>query len=337
MSAQQGVSILTEQVTKIQAEILKELIVDGRKTEMEIGKKLGLTKEVVRKNYLKLEAIGVITGATIHINYKSFGYKAVAHILINIDAQQADKLVDYLQKMPEVYSVFNKEVKGTVDLVVILRTLEQLNVVKDSIKKNFPVLEMKTAIWTDVKEMNQNLAIVKQDLKDITKENHEIKRNENDPQTAIVDEIDQRIADKLAENGRISMDSLAKEIGISPDNAKKRYEKLKKKGVLKVTIQINLSKIGYQAMCIFFTTTSNEKSNLIVEKVSRIPNIISIMKTSGDYDLQIYAMVQDIGQLLYIQEQIGKIPGIIKIEQEISRINDELKKWPSPRQYISTF
>ncbi len=337
MSAQQGVSILTKQVTKIQAEILKELIVDGRKTEMEIGKKLGLTKEVVRKNYLQLEAIGVITGATIHINYKSFGYKAVAHILINIDAQQADKLVEYLQKMPEVYSVFNKEVKGTVDLVVILRTLEQLNVVKDSIKKNFPVLEMKTAIWTDVKEMNQNLAIVRQDLKNVAIENHEIKRNENDPQTAIVDEIDQRIADKLAENGRISMNILAKEIGISNDNAKRRYEKLKKKGVLKVTIQVNLSRIGYQAMCIFFTTTSNENSNLIVEKVSRIPNIISIMKTSGDYDLQIYAMVQDIGQLLYIQEQIGKIPGIIKIEQEISRINDELKKWPSPRQYISTF
>jgi Lrp/AsnC family transcriptional regulator, regulator for asnA, asnC and gidA len=337
MTAQQGVSILTEQVTEIQAKILKELIVDGRKTEMEIAKKLGLTKEVVKKNYLQLEAIGVITGATIHINYKSFGYKAVAHILINIDAQQADKLVEYLRKMPEVYSVLNKEVKGTVDLVVILRTLEQLNVVKDSIKKNFPVLEMKTAIWTDVKEMNQNLAIVRQDLKDVAIEQHEIKRSENYPQTAIIDEIDQRIADKLAENGRISMDVLAREIGISSDNAKRRYEKLKKKGALKVTIQVNLSRIGYQAMCIFFTTTSNENSNLIVEKVSRIPNIISIMKTSGDYDLQIYAMVQDIGQLLYIQEQIGKIPGIKKIEQEISRINDELKKWPSPRQYISTF
>ena len=174
-------------------------------------------------------------------------------------------------------------------------------------------------------------------MKDITTENHEIKRNEKDPQTAIVDEIDQRIADKLAENGRISMDVLAKEIGISPDTAKRRYEKLKKKGVLKVTIQINLSRIGYQAMCIFFATTSNEKPNLIVEKVSRIPNIISIMKTSGDCDLQIYAMVQDIGQLLYIQEQIGKISGIRKIEQEISRINEEWKKWPSPRQYISTF
>jgi DNA-binding Lrp family transcriptional regulator len=258
-------------------------------------------------------------------------------MLIYLDAQQADKLVEYLQKKPEVYSAFNKEVKGTVDVVVILKTLEQLNVVKDSIKNNFPVLEMKTAIWTDVKEMNQNLALVERDLKDTITENTEIKRNETDTQTAIIDEIDQKIADKLAENGRIQMDVLAKEIGISPDTAKRRYEKLKKKGALKVTIQINLSRIGYQAMCIFFATTSNEKPNLIVEKVSRIPNIISIMKTSGDCDLQIYAMVQDIGQLLSIQEQIGKISGIRKIEQEISRINEEWKKWPSPRQYISTF
>jgi len=337
MNVQQGVSILTGQVTKVQAKILKELIEDGRKTETEIAKKLGLTKKVVNKNYRQLEATGVITGATIHINYKSFGYKAVAHMLIYMDAQQADKLVEYLQKKPEVYSAFNKEVKGTVDVVVILKTLEQLNMVKDSIKNNFPVLEMKTAIWTDVKEMNQNLAFVTQDLKDTITENHEIKKNEKDTQTVIIDEIDQKIADTLAENGRIQMDVLAREIGISPDTVKRRYEKLKKKGALKVTIQINLSRIGYQAMCIFFATISNEKPNLIVEKVSRIPNIISIMKTSGDCDLQIYAMVQDLGQLLHIQEQIGKISGIRKIEQEISRINEEWKKWPSPRQYISTF
>jgi DNA-binding Lrp family transcriptional regulator len=284
-----------------------------------------------------LEEIGVITGATIHINYKSFGYKAVAYILINVDAQQADKLVEYLQKMPEVYSFNDRGVKGNIDVVVILKTLEQLNVIKDSIKRYFPILEMKTAIWTDVKEMNENLAIVKHDLKDTVTENYEIEPKEKDSQTVIVDEIDQKIADKLAENGRISMDDLAKEIGVSPDTAKRRYEKLKKNGVLKVTIQINLSRIGYKAMCIFFTTTSNEKSYLIVDKVSRIPNIISIMKTSGDYDLQIYAMVQDIGQLLYVQEQIVKIPGIRKIELEISRISEDWKKWPSPRQCISTF
>ena len=87
----------------MQAKILKELLADGRKSDSEIAKKIGLTEEIVKKNRSQMEETGIITGATIHINYKSFGYKAVAHILINVDSQQADQLIEYLQKMPEVY------------------------------------------------------------------------------------------------------------------------------------------------------------------------------------------------------------------------------------------
>jgi DNA-binding Lrp family transcriptional regulator len=312
--------------------------VDGRKTETEIAKKLDLTKEDVKKNYNQMEKTGIITGATIHINYKSFGYKAVAHLLVNIEAQQADKLLEHLQRMPEVYSFYNRGVRGNIDVLVILKTLEQLNEIKESIKRRFSILEMKTAIWTDVKEMNQNLAINPDDLKNTVTIDHVDKfKEKNNFLIVPIDEIDQKIADKLAENGRISMDILGNAIGVSPNIAKRRYEKLKTNGILKVTIQINPIKIGYQALCVFFTTTSNEKSCLIVDKISKIPNIISIMKTSGDYDLQIWAMVKDIGQLLNIQEQIGKIPGISKIETEILKIGEELKKWPSPRQHISTF
>jgi Lrp/AsnC family transcriptional regulator, regulator for asnA, asnC and gidA len=326
------------QITTVQAKILKELISDGRKTESEIARKVDITKEEVKKNYRQMEEMGIITGATIHINYKSFGYKAVAYVLINVDPQQADLVMEYLQKMPEVYSFYNRGVKGNIDMVVILKTLEQLNEIKDSIKRHFSISEMKTAIWTDVKEMNENLAIIPAGFNNTTKTDNEIApKKGKDSQNVRIDEIDQKIADKLAEDGRISMDALGKEIGVSADTAKRRYEKLREKGILKVTIQINPTKIGYQAMCIFFTTTSSERSYLIIDKVSKIPNIISIMKTSGDFDLQIYAMIQDIGQLLYIQEQIGQIPGIVKIDLEILDFREEWTKWPSPRQYISTF
>jgi hypothetical protein len=60
------------------------------------------------------------------------------------------------------------------------------------------------------------------------------------------------------------------------------------------------------------------------------------MKTSGDYDLQIYAMLQNLDQLLSIQESMGKIPGIIKIDTELYRFSEKWKKWPTPRQYMST-
>ncbi len=240
--------------------------------------------------------------------------------------------------MPEVYSYYIRGVKGNIDVVVILKTLEQLNEIKDSIKKSFTIFEMKTAIWTDVKEMNDNLAIIPNSAKKLAKSTQgNIKKETTQSNKITIDEIDKKIADKLAEDGRISMDTLSKELGISADSANKRYEKLKNNGVLKVTIQINPSLIGYQALCVFFTSTANEKSYSVTDKLRLIPNIISVMKTSGDYDLQIYAMVQNIDQLLYIQEQIGKIPGISKIEPEILRLSEQLTKWPSPRQYISTF
>ena len=88
---QRGILVLTEQVTVVQAKILTELLADGRKSDSDIAKKIGLTKEIVKENYNKMEEIGIITGATIHINYKSFGYKAVGHILINVDSQGLDK------------------------------------------------------------------------------------------------------------------------------------------------------------------------------------------------------------------------------------------------------
>ena len=337
MNPLRGDSSLTAQINTVQAKILKELLADGRKKDVEIAKKIGETRDNVKKNLTKMKEMGVITGATIHINYKSFGYKAVAHIIININPHQADQLIEYLQKMPETYAVYSSGVKGTVDVITTIKTLEQLNEIKDRIKRHFLVLETRTAIWTDVKEMNDNLAIIDENRKTLLENsNIEMKSHKPSSSQSLVDQIDQKIADKLAEDGRISFETLGEKIGISSQVAKRRYERLKKNGALKVTIQVNPGKIGYQALCIFFTVTSHENSFSIIDRISKIPDIISIMKTTGDYDLQIYAMVQDINQLLSIQEELGKVQGIIKMDTEISRL-DKWEKWPSPRQYISTF
>ena len=312
------------------------MLVDGRKSEREIAQATGLSKETVKKNFLKMETMGIITGATTHINYKLFGYKAVAHILINVDSRQADQLIKYLQKKPEVYSAYSRGAEGNIDVITTLKTLEQLNEIKDCIKTNFSVLEMKTAMWTDVKEMNYNLSITENNRKkNEAPIGHTTKNMEKT--NSEIDEIDLRMADLLAENGRMSMESIGAKIGLSTNTVKRRYEKLKKNGVLKVTIQVNPNKIGYRALCVFFTVTSDEKSDLIIEKISNIPDIISIMKTTGDYDLQIYLMVQDLDGLLSVQEEIGKIQGIKKVDVELLRFGEEWKKWPTPRQYISTF
>jgi DNA-binding Lrp family transcriptional regulator len=77
----------------------------------------------------------------------------------------------------------------------------------------------------------------------------------------------------------------------------------------------------------------NGFSNSVVEELAKIPDIIIITKTSGDYDLQLTAIIRDIAQLFTIQDQIARICGVTKIETSARKIPD---RWPTPQQYIST-
>ncbi len=310
---------------------------DGRKTFAEIAKDTGLTGEKVKGSYDALEQMGVILGSTIHINYKSFGYKAVVHTLVNVDSSRAEQLGEFLSKMPEIYFLYNRGPKGNLDVTITIKTLQELDKIKDSIKNKFSVSEIKTAIWTDVREMHWNLTVghsIIPKTKELTSNKTSSPTSGVAKKKVSVDEIDRKIADCLAENGRVSMESIAKETGISVDAAKRKYEKLKKNGVLKVTIQFDPTKIGYLAMGVFFVTTSNVNSTSIIDAICDIPDVISIMKTIGDYDLQIYAFIKDLKQLLSIQDMLGRISGLSKIDLEILPLPN---KWPSPRQYISTF
>jgi len=291
---------------------------------------------VVHKKYREMERLGIIKGATIHINYKSFGYKAVGHLLITVDPTQTDQLIAHFQKMPDIYAVYSNGPRCNVRVVTALKTLQKLEEVKNEVKEKFQVSDLKTSLWTDVKELHKNLALlpldsIKQQEETATKEQPTSASKNN----VDIEEVDLKIVEKLAENGRAPLNKIAQEIGTTIHTVKRHYAKLIKNDVLKVTIQIDLTKIGYRAMAIFFiTAASSENSFSIIEKIISIPDVISIMKTSGDYDLQVYAMIMDIDHLLDIQEAISKIRGITKIDLEIARA---INKWPTPRQYISTF
>ena len=331
--------VLTKEISQIQAKILKELLVDGRKTFTEIAQKTGLQKEIVSKEYRELIEIGVIKGATIHINYRGFGYKAVANLLINVDPSQADQLLEFVRKMPDIYAVYSYCPRGNIRVITTLRTLQQLDEVKDAIKSHFSILSMRSVIWTDVKEMHENLVLSKQtESTTETQTNHRVenKKMARLPSKEIqIDETDSKITEALSQDGLIPLDKIAEQIGTSISTIKKRFDRLKENRLLKVTIQIDPMTLGYRAIAIFYVTYAlREDSFSTIERIRQIPDVISIMKTSGDYDLQVYAMIRDIDQLLSIQDEFAKITGVANVDMDITRMLD---KWPTPKQYMSTF
>ncbi len=325
------------QINELDSKILKILLKDGRTGYYEIAKQCKVSKNKVWKRCRAMEKKGIINGATVQINFGLFGYDALATLLISVEAQQMEQVMDFIGKVTEVRAYRQYNSVFNIRAVTTLRDLNELDHVKQVIKRKLPTIGLKTYIWTGVRNISENLNLAGA-LKAVVEGN---RRASDKAVPALdekikIDELDKQIMSILTLHGRASFTKIAKEIGLSTDTVVKRYHRLVEKGAIKVSIQINPNKIGYKSILDFNIsfTTPGGLSNPVVESLAKIPDVIIITKTSGDYDLQLTAMIRDIAQGFDMQDQIARICGITKIEASARKIPDW---WPTPQQYISTF
>jgi len=272
------------------------------------------------------------------MNYESLGYEAVCDILIRVQPQQEDEVIVYLEKIasvyhPTVYGIMKiPDPKNNIWLIVSLKDLKELDQTKDLIKRNKFVIELKTEVWTGIRNTPENIEILPKTStrKPEMSSSQESKRKEN-----TIDEIDSRIIEKLSRNSREAFGQIAQQIGTSLNTVAKRYKKLVENGIIKASIQIDPAKIGYQAMVNFnlaFASQNNTAS--VIKQLTAIKDNVLIVKTSGDYDLWVVVMIKDIGQFMATRDEIARIPGLTRLE---SRISPAEPPFPYPKEYITTF
>ena len=324
-------------INELDSRILKNLLKDGRKGYDKIAKECGVSTNKVWKRFKAMEKKGIINGATVQINFGHFGYDALAALLISVEAQQLKQAMEFIEKITEVRAYRQYNSVYNVRAVATLRDLNELDHVKEVIKRKLPTLGLKTYIWTGVRNIPENLNLTGA-LKDASESNQQNSDHAipSMGERIIIDELDKQIVTKLTLNGRASFTKIAKEIGLSTDTVVKRYHRLREKGTIKVSVQINPNKIGYTSILDFNIafTAPGGLSDTVVDSLAKIPDVIIITRTSGDYDLQLSAMIRDISQSFAMQDQIARICGVTKIEASARKIPD---RWPTPQQYISTF
>jgi len=323
-------------INELDSKILHDLLLDGRKSFAALAREFGTTKNKVWKHYRSLVKKGIVTGATTQMDFASFGYETIATLLISVEAQQIDQATEFIGKIIEVlafrqyYSFYN------IRAFVSLRSLNELDQVKQAIKRKLPNAFLKTYVWTDVRNIPENLDLPRiMSMKNQNKPSF-LEKLDNKLLENHMDDVDKQILEKLTINGRASFTKIAKEIGTSTDTIVKRYHKLREKGAIRVSIQINPKKIGYNSLLDFniaFTALEGSPET-VIESLARIPDVVIITKTSGDYDLQLTALAKDTVQSFAIQDKISKTLGVTKMEVSARRIPE---KWPTPRQCISSF
>jgi Lrp/AsnC family transcriptional regulator for asnA, asnC and gidA len=316
----------------LDAKIIKHLLVDSRISYDELAQHCRTTKNVVWKRCRLLEKKGIIKGATTQLNVNFMGFDAMATLLMKVNPQQIQQAMELIKKVGDVnvYQQYNSVYN--VRVVAILRDLNELDHLKQIIREKLPTLAFRTYIWMGTRTIPENLNLPGSSTEKIRRDLHKKKVL---PTNFAIDEMDNKIIRHLTIDGRRSFSDIANELNVSNHTVIKRYNRLKENGVLKVLIQINLNKLGYTAILdlnISFTTIRGLSIN-IVDLLANIPDVIIITKISGDFDLQVTAMVKDLEQALSIQDEVSKIDGVTQIEASMRRIPE---KWPTQQQQIST-
>ncbi len=325
---------MAQKVIELDAKILQTLLKDGRIGYDELAAECGATKNLVWKHCKRMEEKGIIKGATVQINFAHLGFDALATLLVSVNAQQIEQIMEFIQKITEIraYRQYNSvyNIRG----VATLRDLNELDQVKQLIKRKLPTIGLKSYIWTGVRNIPENLNFTAANNAPSVAQQVQKDPICSPPERITVDPVDMQIIQRLALNGRIPFTEIAKQLDLSTNTIVKRYSKLRRNGTMKVSIQLDLARLGYTAIldCNIAFTSVQAMAKSMVDSLAQIPDLIIITKTSGDYDLQLTAMVRDIKQAFNIQDEIARIPGVTQIEASTRKIPE---KWPTPQQYIS--
>ena len=108
-----------------------------------------------------------------------------------------------------------------------------------------------------------------------------------------MDNVDKQLISLLEEDGRKSLSEIGKKLGMSHVAVSKRLDKLKKKGMLKVTAGINAEELGIKVLFMGLETENIEIADHIMNKYENCPRLISLAPVTGRYNLFATMVAED--------------------------------------------
>jgi Lrp/AsnC family transcriptional regulator for asnA, asnC and gidA len=136
-----------------------------------------------------------------------------------------------------------------------------------------------------------------------------------------LDKLDLQIIQAMMEDAGISYADLGKKLFVSGGTIHVRIKKLQELGVVKGTkLNVDLKQLGYDITA--FVGIFLEKSSLydqVAEDLRKIPEIIRLNYTTGNYSMFLEVVCKDIAQLRFVlHDSLQKIKGIERTETFIS-------------------
>lgn len=133
-----------------------------------------------------------------------------------------------------------------------------------------------------------------------------------------MDAIDLRLVSALQRDGRRSVASLARELGMASSSVKERIAKLEESGVITgYTALIDPAKAGLGIQAFLLASVPHGEPEFEA-KMRDLPQVKTCYMTTGRFDYLLHVGARDIGELgQFIRESLEIEPGIPRVESVI--------------------
>ena len=291
--------------------ILHQLDIDSRQSFRSIGRKVGLSKDVVSERVKNLHERGIITRFYTSCDFSKLGLIPLRFYFKYQYTSPTKKkeIIDHFVNCK--YSTVVASLEGSYDLMILI-LVKNINDINSFWKKTLNdfgdfFAERVFSVYTEDHRYRSSFLLDEED--DRTKIPH-LGLGEK----VEFDNLDFKILKLISFNSRIPTLEIAKKLNSTAFTINNRLKKLIESGVInRFSIFLNFSKLGYNGYKVDIYLKEYSKIHQIIKYIEKNPYLSGIDSTLGYVDLELELILKNINQLHEIIEGISnKFPNSIR-------------------------
>lgn len=294
--------------------ILYHLDLNCRQSNAQIGKKVGLSKQVVDYRVKRMEEDGIITGYWTNIDSYRFGYQVYRYYLITQNASFSKK-EEIVRSISDYKNTWvTGQIKGNYDIAAVIwvKSIPEFYQFWDKFNEKYGdyIAEKIFSVYleADVYPLSYLLG------NDFPKEDRLNPQHNGAKNPIPIDKQDGILLNEIVTNARISLLELANKLNCSSQATNYRLKQLMKKEIIQgFHVGIDTDAIGYEHYKVDIWLKEVSKRRKLWKYIQEFPYVTFINTSAGYADIEIEFNIENLDRLLeYMNDVQEKFPNVIR-------------------------
>lgn len=132
------------------------------------------------------------------------------------------------------------------------------------------------------------------------------------------DDTDVRLLRDLQKDARTNFADIAKECGVSVDTVIKRFQRLKRRGVVRgTTVLLDPRRLGLDCLSSLQVTAEPAQVSDVVEKIRAMPGVVFCTPSIGAQNVFAVAVQSSVSDLGSLKEEVTSLPAVRDVRASI--------------------